>query len=109
MAKLGKWLTRFSRRNTGLVGSLVIHSHNLGEISRDFWDTCNELDMVCIYEMEGRRFGLWRELASLNRTPFTGLLLTEADCRSNISHTRRKNNDRFWDGSFRSQQVYGFA
>jgi len=60
---------------------LETHSDSLDEIKCDFLGPYDKLNMMCIYEKRGQRFGLWKEIASLNHPLLNGLILTEADCR----------------------------
>lgn len=81
MAKLGEWVAQICGRNKKLLKSLETHCDILDETRCDFLGAYDKLNMTCIYETIGQRFGLWKEIASLNHPSFNGLLLTETDCR----------------------------
>jgi hypothetical protein len=57
VAVYGKWLAQFGGLDSTLLESLLKDCPNLHALSRDFWDSYNELDIVCFYENEEAAYG----------------------------------------------------
>lgn len=56
-ALYGKWLARLSRRDTTLLEWLEKDSPHLYTLSRDFWSSHEDWDLVCFYEKRGADYG----------------------------------------------------
>lgn len=68
-AFFGKWLARLSRRDPGLLESSEKDSSNLQALSRDFWGSHGDWDLVCFYEDREADYGPWKAHVCLCSSP----------------------------------------
>ena len=57
IAGLGTWLARMSGTDTTLLKLLTKNSPSLNALSRDFWGSHRDWDLVCFYESKGAQYG----------------------------------------------------
>ena len=57
VAVFGKWFAQLSGRDSTLLELLVKDSPNLYALSRDFWGSYNDWDLVCFYENKEADYG----------------------------------------------------
>ena len=57
IAIFGKWLGRLVGLDTALLESLQKNCTNLHALSRDFWGSYSDYDLVCFYEKIGSDYG----------------------------------------------------
>ncbi len=57
VALFGKWLARLSGRDSTLLELLEKDSSSLYALSRDFWGSHSNWDVVCFYEKQEGNYG----------------------------------------------------
>ena len=70
-AAYGKWLAQLARLDSTLLESLKKDSPSLHALSRDFWDSHSDWDIVCFYENREADYRLWKPRVC----PYSSLLV----------------------------------
>jgi hypothetical protein len=66
----GKWLAQVGVLDPTLLKSLVKDCPSLHALSRDFWDSYSEWDIVCFYENKEAVYGPWKTRVCLSVSVF---------------------------------------
>lgn len=72
-ALFGKWLARLSGRDSSLLELLEKDSPSLYALSRDFWGSHSDWDLVCFYEKREADYGLLKAQVYLCSFPQVSL------------------------------------
>jgi hypothetical protein len=73
-ALFGKWLAQLSGRDSTLLDLLEKDSPSLYALSRDFWGSHNDWDLVCFYEKREADYGPLKTQVCLCSSPQNSLM-----------------------------------
>lgn len=73
-ALFGKWLAQLSGRDPKMLKKLEKDNPSLYGLSRDFWGSHSDWDLVCFYEKRERDYGLLKIQVCLCSSPQDFLL-----------------------------------
>ena len=68
-AVYGKWLAQLAELDSTLFESLKKDSPSLHALSRDFWNSHSDWDIVCFYENRETSYGPWKTQVCLYFSP----------------------------------------